>query len=133
MTIAENLIIDCMRKKPFSKGGIMQHKNIKKYGNEVIDNFNIKAMDCLTPIKNLSGGNQQKVVLARTLMESPKLLVACQPTRGLDFSATEYMHRKLLESAQNNVGILVISSDLDELFELSDRIIVMCRVRLWAS
>ena len=130
MSVAENLILDCIKKKPFSVKGTIQHKCIKENAEKAIKDFNIKTSDGLAPIRNLSGGNQQKVVLARTLMEEPKVIVACQPTRGLDFSATEYLREKLLESARNNVGVLLISSDLDELLELSDRIIVMYHGRI---
>lgn len=66
-------------------------------------------------------------------METPKVIVACQPTRGLDFSATEYLRKKLVESAEKNVGVLLISSDLDELFELSDRIIVLYRGKIMGN
>lgn len=126
MSIAENLVLDCIRKKPFSVKGTIQHKTIRENAELAIKDFNVRALNGAAPIRNLSGGNQQKVVLARTLMEGPKVIVACQPTRGLDFSATEYLREKLIESAENNVGVLLISSDLDELLQLSDRIIVMC-------
>lgn len=133
MSIAENLILDCMKREPFSKKGVIQHKNIKDNAEKAIVDFNVKTENGSTPIKNLSGGNQQKVILARTLMETPKVIVACQPTRGLDFSATEYLRKKLVESAEKNVGVLLISSDLDELFELSDRIIVLYRGKIMGN
>lgn len=130
LSVAENLVLDCLRKKPFSVKGTVQHKSIKDNAEKAIKDFNIKTSSISAPIGNLSGGNQQKVVLARTLMEEPKIIIACQPTRGLDFSATAYLREKLVESAHNKVGVLLISSDLDELLELSDRIIVMYRGKI---
>ena len=78
-----------------------------------------------TPIKNLSGGNIQKLILARELSRNPKVLIAAQPTRGVDIGATEYIHQRLLEQRQSGVGILLISEDLDEIRALSDRIAVI--------
>lgn len=127
MALKENLVLDCMEKQPYSKNGIVNHKKVEEVAETAIKTFNVKASDCHVKMKTLSGGNQQKVVLARTLMGNPKVIIACQPTRGLDFSATHFLRTKLIESAQNNVGVLVISSDLDELMELSDRIVVMFR------
>ena len=126
MSIAENLVLNCISQPPFSQKGIINHKQIKDNSDKAIVDFTIKTEDGFTPIKNLSGGNQQKVILAKTLMDNSKLIVACNPTRGLDFSATDYLRKKLVESACNDdVGILLYSSDLDELLELADRILVI--------
>lgn len=127
MAIADNLVLNCMDKPAFSKKGVLNHKAIKVNADNALRDFMIKAESPLTPMRNLSGGNQQKVVLARILMDKSKLIIACNPTRGLDFSATEYLRNKLVESAQKDIGVLLFSNDLDELFELSDRILVIFR------
>jgi ABC-type uncharacterized transport system ATPase subunit len=127
MTLKENLILDCMEREPYSHNGIVRHKEVEAAGDNAIETFNVKAGGCHVKMETLSGGNQQKVVLARTLMGNPRVIIACQPTRGLDFSATNFLRTKLIESAQKNLGVLVISSDLDELMELADRIVVMFR------
>ncbi|NLC63531.1 MAG: ATP-binding cassette domain-containing protein, partial [Thermoanaerobacterales bacterium] len=130
MTLKENLVLDCMEREPYSHKGIVRHKEVEGVAESAIETFNVKASNCHVIMKTLSGGNQQKVVLARTLMGNPKVIIACQPTRGLDFSATQFLRTKLIESAQNNLGVLLVSSDLDELMELSDRIVVMFRGKI---
>jgi len=125
MTVAENLVLSCMNKPQFSKNTVINHKAVRNNADEAVVDFRVKTESSISPMKSLSGGNQQKVVLAKILMDNPELIVACNPTRGLDFSATEYLREKLVESAQNNVGVLLFSNDLDELFELSDRILVI--------
>jgi len=125
MTVAENLVLSCMKKPAFSKSSVLNHKAIRENADTARVDFKVKAESSSSPIKTLSGGNQQKVVLAKILMDDPKLIVACSPTRGLDFSATQYLREKLVESAENDLGVLLFSNDLDELFELSDRILVI--------
>ncbi|AOQ25106.1 Xylose import ATP-binding protein XylG [Moorella thermoacetica] len=130
LSVAENLVLDRIRQMPFSRLRIVQPQAIEKVAQEAIQAYAIKTPSAKTPIRNLSGGNQQKVVLARTLSANPKVVIACQPTWGLDFSATEYVRKKLIECAQAGIGCLLISSDLDELMELSHRIIVMFHGRI---
>jgi len=125
MSVEENLIIRYIRNKPYSKNGILQFRAIKEKANQSIHNYNIKTSSANVPIINLSGGNQQKAVLARELMEKPSVIIACQPTAGLDFAATEYIRKELVKNAYNGVGLLIISEDIDELIELSDRILVI--------
>ena len=88
-------------------------------------NYNVKTPSLDTPLKNLSGGNIQKLILARELSRQPKVLIACQPTRGVDIGASEYIHQRLLEQRQAGTATLLISEDLDEIRALSDRIAVM--------
>jgi simple sugar transport system ATP-binding protein len=92
---------------------------------EVVKQYNVKTPTIETPIKNLSGGNIQKLILARELSRKPKFLIAAQPTRGVDIGATEYIHQRLLEQRDSGTAILLISEDLDETRSLSDRIAVM--------
>lgn len=129
MSVADNIVIEAIDQPPFSKMGVINPKEITECANQLIKNFKIKTPDGCIPAGHLSGGNQQKIVLARALIMNPKVIIACQPTRGLDFSATEYIRRKLLESAKQGLGILMISSDLDEILELSNRIMVLFKGR----
>lgn len=125
MTVGENMVLDSIGSEPYSRWGIVQAKEIDEFAEQSVKDYSIKTPGTKVPIRNLSGGNQQKVVLARTLSNNPKVILACQPSRGLDFSATEYVRKKLVECAKDGVGVLLISSDLDELLDLSHRIAVM--------
>lgn len=130
MSVEENLIISHIENKPYSKNGIVQLKVVREKANQIIHDFNIKTSGPDVPIGNLSGGNQQKIILARTLIGTQSVMIVCQPTMGLDFTATEYLRKKLVENANSGVGILLISEDLDELLELSDRILVIYHGRI---
>jgi len=96
-----------------------------KHAQELVDQYSIKTPNLDTPIKNLSGGNIQKLIMARELSRHPNILIAAQPTRGVDIGATEYIHKRLLEQRQLGTAILLISEDLDEIRALSDRIAVI--------
>jgi general nucleoside transport system ATP-binding protein len=96
----------------------------------LIQRFNIKTPSHQTPVKNLSGGNIQKLILARELSRNPDVLIASQPTRGVDISATEYIHSVLIQQRSAGVAILLISEDLDEILALSDRIAVLYEGRV---
>ena len=95
------------------------------HARELVSEFAVKTPSLDTPIKNLSGGNIQKLIMARELSRQPKVLIAAQPTRGVDIGATEYIHQRLLEQREAGTAILLISEDLDEIRSLSDRIAVM--------
>jgi simple sugar transport system ATP-binding protein len=103
----------------------MNSRAIARVCKERIRAYDIKTPGTDTPLKSLSGGNIQKLILARELSRSPKVLIAAQPTRGVDIGATEYIHRRLLEERSKGTAILLISEDLDEIMALSDRIVVM--------
>lgn len=124
-TVAENLILREHNKKPFSRGGFLNFRAISQQSEDLIDQYNVKTPSQDTPVKNLSGGNIQKLLLARELSRKPKVVVAAQPTRGLDVGATEYVHQVLMEQRTEGTAILLISEDLDEILTLSDRIIVI--------
>ena len=98
--------------------------------SELVNEFSVKTPRLDTPIKNLSGGNIQKLIMARELSREPKILIAAQPTRGVDIGATEYIHQRLLEQRAAGMAILLISEDLDEIRALSDRIAVMYEGRI---
>jgi len=124
-TIAENLILREHHKMPYSKSGFLNLKTIGQHSDKLIADFQVKTPSRETPAKSLSGGNIQKVVLARELSRKPRVLIAAQPTRGLDIGATEYVHAQLLEQRGDGTAILMISEDLDEVMALSDRIAVI--------
>jgi len=114
----------------FTTGIFMDFKKMNSKIRDVIREFNIKTPSKDTPIKNLSGGNIQKLILARELARKPSVLIAAQPSRGVDIGATEYIHKKLLEQRSAGTAILLISEDLDEIQALSDRIAVMFEGRI---
>jgi simple sugar transport system ATP-binding protein len=124
-SVAENIILRDHHKDPFSRSGLLILRIIATYADKLIRRFQVKTPSRETPAKSLSGGNIQKVVLARELSREPRVLVAAQPTRGLDIGATEYVHARLLEQRQKGTAILLISEDLDEILALSDRIAVI--------
>lgn len=124
-SVAENLILQDHIRRPYSKGIFLDFKRIADHASEMIRSFDIKTPSRETPVKNLSGGNIQKLILARELARKPRVLIAAQPTRGVDIGATEYIHSQLLEQRASGLATLLISEDLDEIRALSDRIIVM--------
>jgi simple sugar transport system ATP-binding protein len=132
-SVADNFILETHDKDPFTYQWLMPFKNklflnqteIGKYANELISEYDIVTPSKDVPTKTLSGGNLQKLILARELSRNPKLLIANQPTRGLDVGATEFLHRKLMEQKKNGMAILLISDDLDEILSTSDRVGVM--------
>lgn len=124
-SVKENIIIVDHHKPPFSRATLMDFKSIKAHAEKLVSSYNIKTPTTDTPVKNLSGGNIQKLILARELNRNPKVLVAAQPTRGVDIGATEYIHKQLLEQKKLGTAILLISEDLDEIRAISDRIAVI--------
>jgi simple sugar transport system ATP-binding protein len=124
-SVAENLILRDHTHPPYSQGIFLQFKQIAQRAVDMIRQFNIKTPSKETPVKSLSGGNIQKVVLAREQTRGPRVLIAAQPTRGVDIGATEYIHNQLLQQRAEGLATLLISEDLDEIRALSDRIVVM--------
>ncbi|MCL4275234.1 MAG: ABC transporter ATP-binding protein [Anaerolineales bacterium] len=124
-SVAENMILREHHKMPYSKYGFLRLREISSHANELISNFQVKTPSSETEAKNLSGGNIQKIVLAREIFRTPRVIIAAQPTRGLDIGATEYVREQLLEQRRKGVAIMLISEDLDEIIALSDRIAVL--------
>ncbi|MBN2502447.1 MAG: ABC transporter ATP-binding protein [Anaerolineales bacterium] len=124
-SVAENLILREHDQEPFSTNGFLNLKTISNHSSELIRNYNVKTPSQETMAKNLSGGNIQKLVLAREISRKPLILIAAQPTRGLDIGATEYVHLRLLEQREEGTATVLISEDLDEIMALSDRIAVL--------
>ncbi|MCO5185991.1 MAG: ABC transporter ATP-binding protein [Anaerolineae bacterium] len=124
-SVAENMILQDYIRAPFSKGIFLDFKTIEQHAGQLISDFRVKTPSQETPAKNLSGGNIQKLILARELAREPRFLIAAQPTRGVDIGATEYIHNQLLQQRANGLATLLISEDLDEVKALSDRIVVL--------
>ncbi len=124
-TIKENLIVDRYYKKPFSKGMLLDWKYITNYGKKLIKDFNVLATSPDALVSSLSGGNIQKVVVARELSSNPSVIIADQPIRGIDVGSEELVHRLLKEARDKGSAVFLVSADLDEVLELSTRIIVL--------
>jgi len=124
-TVAENMILREHHKQPYSHSGFLNLGEIARHSEKLINQFQVKTPSLETPAKSLSGGNIQKVVIARELSRQPRAIVAAQPTRGLDIGATEYVRQQLIEQRKEGTAILLISEDLDEILALSDRIAVI--------
>jgi ABC-type uncharacterized transport system ATPase subunit len=126
LSIAENLVLKRFRVSPFSRKGFFLHwKALRENAERIIHLFNIKASDGEVPVSSLSGGNQQKVILARELTGNPEILLAMQPTRGLDVGSARYVHDCILRHRERGGATLFVSTELDEILEISDRIAVM--------
>ncbi len=128
--ISENLILRENNKPPYTRGSFLDFKAIAEHSRRMVSSFAIKTPSLETPLKNLSGGNAQKVILARELSRAPGVLVAAQPTRGLDIGATEYVRARLVAQRAEGTATLLISEDLDEILALSDRIAVLFQGRV---
>lgn len=124
-SVGENIALQTYYQSPFSKNGILNHKEIYKTTREVIKNYDIRTQSEYEPARALSGGNQQKVIIGREIERNPDLLIAAQPTRGLDVGAIEFIHKRLIEQRDNDKAVLLVSFELDEVMDLSDRIAVI--------
>lgn len=125
MSIKENIILKDSESSRFSKQHILNNKVIEDYANKLRDEFDIRSPHIHVPAGSLSGGNIQKVILAREIDRNPKFLVCVYPIRGLDMGAAEFIHKQLLALRERGVGILLISEELEEIMNLSDRIAVI--------
>ncbi len=130
--VAENLVLCTYYNQPFAKGVILQYDKILENSEKLVKDFDIRTPSSLTSVGSLSGGNQQKVIIARELSRPIKLLVASQPTRGLDVGSIEYIHKRIVQKRDEGCAVLLVSPELDEVIELSDRIAVMYRGKIIA-
>lgn len=124
-TIAENLVVDRYYRPPFTRNGVMSPGQIRRQAEALISQFDIRTSNCDAPISSLSGGNMQKVIVAREFSADPALLIAAQPTRGVDIGATEFVYGQLVAKRNEGKAVLLISADLAEIMSLADRIAVM--------
>ena len=129
-SLAENLGLRDYRRPPSSRFGWLRPRVLIRRAAALIREFDIRGGDPTTPASSLSGGNQQKVVVARELSRNPRLLVASQPTRGLDVGATEFVHGRLVAERDAGNAVLLVSFSLDEILGLSDRILVLYEGRI---
>ena len=129
-SVEENVFLRDIGSPKFTRGIFLNRPEMQAHARMLISKFAVKTPGLGTPLKNLSGGNIQKLIMARELSRQPKVLIAAQPTRGVDIGASEYIRQRLLEQRANGVAILLISEDLDEIQELSDRIAVMFEGRI---
>lgn len=130
MNITDNLLMEIFERRPYSKNGWRQFKAIREHAQALMQKFDIRAPSPDVETKKLSGGNQQKVLLARSLWHDPTLLIAMQPTRGLDIGAASFIHKQIVDARDRGCAILIISSELDEIIALSDVISVIYEGRI---
>jgi ABC-type uncharacterized transport system ATPase subunit len=129
-SVTDNLALQTYYKPPFCEHGVMQPEVEEESAERLIENFDIRTPNSETTVGSLSGGNQQKVIVAREFDRDSKLVIASQPTRGLDVGSIEYIHRRLLEKRDAGTAVLLASTELDEILQLSDRIAVMYRGKI---
>jgi simple sugar transport system ATP-binding protein len=125
--VTDNMVLNTYYLEPFTEKAVLQEETIRTNAEALIEAFDIRTPSAVVDVGTLSGGNQQKVIVARELSRPIKLLVAAQPTRGLDVGSIEYIHNRLVEKRDEGVAVLLISTELDEIMQLSDRIAVMYR------
>lgn len=125
-TLGENFVVHNYYKPPFAHFGVLQKKEILRNANRLIKEFDVRSgQGAMTPARAMSGGNQQKAIVAREIDRSPDVFVVVQPTRGLDVGAIEYIHKRIIEERDKNKAILLVSLELDEIMDVSDRIAVI--------
>jgi ABC-type uncharacterized transport system ATPase subunit len=132
-TVAENAVLDSYYEKRFSSGVTMRWPAVNAEAAKIVDDFDVRTASIFSLGDPLSGGNQQKLVVGRELSRDIKLMVASQPTRGVDVGSIEYIHDRLIAARDSGVGVLIVSTELDEIMSLADRILVMFRGRIVAS
>ena len=133
-TLEENLVLQRYWSPQFHRHGLIKFDEVRRYAEKLIDQYDIRSgQGPVTVARSMSGGNQQKAIVAREIDKDHKLLVAVQPTRGLDVGAIEYIHRRLVAERDHGAAVLLVSLELDEVMNLSDRILVMYEGKLWAS
>lgn len=124
-TVAENMILDSYYERPYSKGVVMDWDATKEVAARLVEQYDVRTPGIDVPVSNLSGGNQQKVIVAREFERDVELVIAAQPTRGIDVGSIEYIHTQIVAKRDEGAAVLVVSSELDEIRALSDRILVI--------
>jgi simple sugar transport system ATP-binding protein len=131
-SVSDNLVLNTYYEKPFTQGLNLDQSEIEKVAHQRVEQFDIRTPSISVPVSNLSGGNQQKVIVARELSRPIKLLIASQPTRGLDVGSIEYIHGQIIRKRDEGCAVLLVSPELDEVVNLADRIAVMYAGRILA-
>jgi general nucleoside transport system ATP-binding protein len=129
-SVADNMVLDTYNRPPFASGINLNLRAIAANAAERVQEFDVRTTSTAAPVSTLSGGNQQKVILARELGRAHKLLIASQPTRGLDVGSIEFVHRRIVQQRDEGVAVLIVSAELDEIYALADRIAVMYEGRI---
>jgi len=130
-SLAENMVLEVYHHKPFSKRGILHNSEIRRYADRIIEHFDVRSgQGAASQARSLSGGNQQKAIIGREIERDPVLLIAVQPTRGLDVGSIEYIHKRLIEHRDNGKAVLLVSLELEEVMNISDRIAIINNGRL---
>jgi simple sugar transport system ATP-binding protein len=132
-TVAENLVLDSYYDEPFSRGMVMDWGRTRENARALVEEYDVRTPSIEVEVRNLSGGNQQKVIVAREFSRDVKFTVASQPTRGLDVGSIEYIHERIVKERDAGGAILIVSTELDEVMALSDRILVMYRGKIVAE
>jgi simple sugar transport system ATP-binding protein len=130
--VSDNMVLNTYDNAPFARGVLRNDKAIVQFARKLVKKFDVRTPSVDVPARNLSGGNQQKTILARELSREVKLLVASQPTRGLDVGSIEFIHKQIVAQRDEGVAVLLVSAELDEVMALSDRIGVMYKGKLVA-
>lgn len=131
--VSENFLLGLQRRPPFSKSGILSYAGLRAAASRAVENFDVRPRELELAAGGLSGGNQQKLIIAREFQQKPGLLIAAKPTRGVDVGAIEFIHQRILEARSAGAAVLLVSSELDEILALSDRILVMYEGRIVAE
>ncbi len=124
-TVAENMVLNSYNKAPNTLRHIFRSKTVRENGQKLAEEYDVRPRDAQAPVRSLSGGNQQKVVVAREFSKQPGFILAMQPTRGLDIGAAQFVHKRLLEEKEKGVAVLLVSADLDEVLSVADRVLVL--------
>jgi simple sugar transport system ATP-binding protein len=132
-TVTENMILDGYYVPPYSQGIQMDWNKAEEAAGRLVKEYDVRTPSIDTQVSSLSGGNQQKVIVAREFDRDVKLIVASQPTRGIDVGSIEYIHNRIVEERDGGAAVLIVSSELDEIMALSDRILVMYRGKIVAE
>jgi len=132
-SVKENFLLGLQRTGGFSQNGLINNKKLNEKVTDAIERYDVRPRDIDLPVKGLSGGNQQKLIIAREFEMNPGLIIAAQPTRGVDVGAIEFIHERILKARTQGAGVLLVSSELDEIITLSDRIVVLYEGRVVAQ
>jgi simple sugar transport system ATP-binding protein len=132
-TVAENMVLDGYYSRPYSRGIVMDWDAARQSARELVEEYDVRTPSIEVPLAHLSGGNQQKVIVAREFGRDVDLAIASQPTRGLDVGSIEYIHDRIVKERDAGAGLLIVSTELDEVMALSDRLLVMYRGRIVAE
>ncbi|MGE3621745.1 MAG: ATP-binding cassette domain-containing protein, partial [Acidimicrobiia bacterium] len=129
-SVADNMVLNMSRQRPFARGLRIDRAAVRRHADQLVADFDVRTSSIDTPAGTLSGGNQQKVIVAREMSHADRLLILAQPTRGLDVGSIQYIHARAVAARDTGVAVLLVSSELDEILALADRVAVMSEGRI---